>query len=95
MDHTPHYFVKVATKLPSEEWFRVVARFKADMTAHGFRVDEFGDTTEVDREAVRRQGGSDTFEGQVVFPSSKEWEVQIPKFFEAEGLDIVELALDD
>jgi hypothetical protein len=65
---TPHYYVKVARALPSDEWFAVVARIKTYMNTHGFEFDEFGDSDESDRQAVWSQGVSCEFEGQVVYP---------------------------
>lgn len=92
---TPYYYVRLADPLSSDEWFAVVGRMKNYMLAHGFEIDEFGDSDETDREAVRAEGASADFERQVVFPKSAEWKSLLRTFFAAEALAITKLEIEE
>ena len=92
---TPHYYIRLGQRLPAEAYFVAVGRLKGYMKARGFELDEFGDTDEADREAVRREGYSDCFEGQVVFPSSEAWIAALLEFLDSEGLETRETRFDD
>ncbi len=93
--HTPYYHVQLAQSLPSDEWFAVVHRLKRYMGSHGFEIDEFGDSSPEDREAVQADGTSSDFEGQIIFPLSPEWKTLLRTFFVAEGLPITKIEMQD
>jgi hypothetical protein len=64
----------------SDDYFAIVLRMKTYMVARGFELDEFGDTDEADRRAVRDQVKIIDFEGQVVYPPSDAWRTLLPAF---------------
>jgi hypothetical protein len=68
---------------------------KLYMHHRGFEIDEFGDTDKADRKAVRRQGGSNSFEGQVIYPSDNTWTSHLLEFLDNEDLEISETVLGD
>lgn len=88
--NTPHYYVQLAEPVSSQDWFEIVLRFKHHMQRQGFEIDEFGDTHESDRDAVRAAGSTTEFEGQGVFPTSDMWQEAMLEFFRIEGLPVAE-----
>jgi hypothetical protein len=91
---TPHYYVRLDKRLDPDVWLETAAALKQYMRAQGFELDEFGDSDETDREAVRASGPTNEFEGQVVAPATEAWQEDIVAFFRKRLLDVVESEFD-
>jgi hypothetical protein len=73
-----HYVVNLAEPIEPAEWFRLVRQLKKEMSQRGIKVDEFGDSFALDREAIKRQPSINYFEGFVQGP---EWRQEFRDFF--------------